>query len=277
MDKFRVEVIAQTPNPQQVIYAALHQDYNENFVFADKANWPSEEKCGEIAVKRLLVGDRGHYGSLEHPSIVFNCGFFPHGVMQQARTHRVGISFDVQCLAGNTEVTFVKKSGALRKITIAELYDLWTHGEKAIRQRKIKGRNDEMPGEYRRDCKKRLQAMHLRVLNEDNGYFETSYLRDVVCSGLQPVYRLTFEDGKTLDCTTNHRLLTTDGWQTMGEAVGLKTSLDGNVVGMNRLCKVMANGFTVAGQGLYRDRTWLLEQTQLGLSIREIANLAECS
>lgn len=98
MDKFRVEVIAQTPNPQQVIYAALHQDYNENFVFADKANWPSEEKCGEIAVKRLLVGDRGHYGSLEHPSIVFNCGFFPHGVMQQARTHRVGISFDCQSM-----------------------------------------------------------------------------------------------------------------------------------------------------------------------------------
>ncbi len=26
MDKFRVEVIAKTPNPQQVIYAALHQD-----------------------------------------------------------------------------------------------------------------------------------------------------------------------------------------------------------------------------------------------------------
>ncbi|MGL5511365.1 MAG: FAD-dependent thymidylate synthase [Microcoleaceae cyanobacterium] len=98
MDKFRVEVIAQTPNPQQVIYVALHQDYNENFVFADKANWPSEEKCGEITVKRLLVGDRGHYGSLEHPSIVFNCGFFPHGVMQQARTHRVGISFDCQSM-----------------------------------------------------------------------------------------------------------------------------------------------------------------------------------
>lgn len=32
----------------------------------------------------------------EHPQIVFNCGYFPHSVMQQARTHRTGVSFDVQ-------------------------------------------------------------------------------------------------------------------------------------------------------------------------------------
>ena len=54
-----------TPNPQQVIYTALHQDYSEGFVFDQKNIWPSETKCGEILVKRLLVGDRGHYGCLE--------------------------------------------------------------------------------------------------------------------------------------------------------------------------------------------------------------------
>ncbi|MCT7971283.1 FAD-dependent thymidylate synthase [Laspinema olomoucense] len=96
MDKFRVELIAKTPNPQQVIYAAMHQDYSEGFVYDEKDEWPSEEKCGKIIVKRLLSGDRGHYGCLEHVGIVFNCGFFPHSVMQQIRTHRVGISMDVQ-------------------------------------------------------------------------------------------------------------------------------------------------------------------------------------
>lgn len=96
MDKFRVEVITKTLNPQQVIYAALHQDYSEGFVFDEQDNWPSETKCGEIIVKRLLAGDRGHYGCIEHPQITFNCGFFPHSVMQQARTHRVGVTFDVQ-------------------------------------------------------------------------------------------------------------------------------------------------------------------------------------
>ncbi|RUR74896.1 thymidylate synthase (FAD) [Chlorogloeopsis fritschii PCC 6912] len=93
---FRVEVISQTPNPQQVIYAALHQDYSDTFVYDERDHFPSEEECGEIIIKRLLAGGRGHYGPMEHPQIVFNCGYFPHSVMQQARTHRVGVSFDCQ-------------------------------------------------------------------------------------------------------------------------------------------------------------------------------------
>jgi thymidylate synthase (FAD) len=93
---FRVEVISQSPNPQQTIYAAMHQDYSEDLVVDEP--WPDEAQAGEIAVKHLLMGDRGHYGPLEHPQITLNCGFFPHSVMQQARTHRVGISFDVQSM-----------------------------------------------------------------------------------------------------------------------------------------------------------------------------------
>ncbi len=95
MQKFQVKTIAKTPNPQQLIFTAMHQDYTEDYVGV----WgiiPSEEKCGEIIVNRLLAGNRGHYGPLEHPQITFSCGYFPHSVMQQAKTHRVGVSFDVQ-------------------------------------------------------------------------------------------------------------------------------------------------------------------------------------
>lgn len=277
MERFKVEVIAQTPNPQQVIYAAMHQDYAEAFVWDERDLWPDEHQCGEIIVRNLLSANRGHYGPLEHPQITLNCGWFPHSTMQQMRTHRVGVSFDVQCLAGDTEVTFVKASGALRKIRIAELYDLWAHGEKAVRERKISGRNGEPPGPYRRNCKKRLKAMRLRVLNETTGYFETSYIKDVMCSGLQPVYRLTLENGRTLDCTANHRLLTTQGWQRMGEAIGLQDTPDGSVVSITRPCAVMANGVVASGKGIYRDRAWLSQQIELGLSINEIAGLAGCS
>ena len=95
---FRVDLIAATPNPQQCIYAAMHQDYSEGYVFDDRANWPDETRAGEICVQRLLAGERGHYGPLEHPQITLNVGWFPHSVMQQARTHRVGLSFDVQSM-----------------------------------------------------------------------------------------------------------------------------------------------------------------------------------
>lgn len=91
---FRVELIAATPNPQRCVYAAMHQDYAEGFVADEQL--PDETVCGHAIVRKLLAGERGHYGPLEHPQITFNVGWFPHSVMQQARTHRVGVSFDVQ-------------------------------------------------------------------------------------------------------------------------------------------------------------------------------------
>jgi thymidylate synthase (FAD) len=96
--RFQVACLSATPNPQQCIYAAMHQDYSEGFVASARDIWPDENRAGEICVKRLLAGERGHYGPLEHPSICLNVGWFPHSVMQQARTHRVGVSFDVQSM-----------------------------------------------------------------------------------------------------------------------------------------------------------------------------------
>lgn len=92
---FRVEVLSATPKPQQVIWAAMHQDYSEGFVFDQRDGFPSETKAGELVVNHLLSGNRGHFGPTENPQIVFNAGFFPHSVMQQLRTHRIA-SFDVQ-------------------------------------------------------------------------------------------------------------------------------------------------------------------------------------
>ena len=94
-ERFRVEVISQTPNPQQVAYAAMHQDYAEEFVWQGKESFPDEAEAGELVVKYLLKGNRGHYGPLEHPQIILNFGYFPHSTMQQVRTHR-NVSFDVQ-------------------------------------------------------------------------------------------------------------------------------------------------------------------------------------
>lgn len=94
--RFQVVTLAATPYPQRICWAAMHQDYSEGFVGAETMSWPVEERAGDLLVKHLLAGHRGHYGPLEHAQITFACGWFPHSVMQQARTHRVGVSFDVQ-------------------------------------------------------------------------------------------------------------------------------------------------------------------------------------
>ena len=133
MDRFRVDLISATPNPQQCVYAAMHQDYSEGFVAADRADWPDETRAGEICVKRLLAGERGHYGPMEHAQIVLNVGWFPHSVMQQARTHRVGVSFDVQSMRYTGERICRAADGDL---DLEEVFYLRPIGEYSDRQGK---------------------------------------------------------------------------------------------------------------------------------------------
>lgn len=92
---FNAAVVSQTEMPNSLIWRAMHQDYSAEQVLTVPDNL-DEKKCGEIAVKKLLKGGSGHFGPLEHPSITFSIGYFPHAVMQQARTHRISVSFDVQ-------------------------------------------------------------------------------------------------------------------------------------------------------------------------------------
>jgi thymidylate synthase (FAD) len=93
---FRVEVLSKTERPNLLSYLAMHQDYSEGNVAdeLEKLSQLSEEELGDRLVNKCLKF--GHFGILEHPSITLNVIGFPHSVMVQARTHRVGISFDVQ-------------------------------------------------------------------------------------------------------------------------------------------------------------------------------------
>ena len=91
---FRVERVAATECPQQLIYIALHNDYAEDFT---PSTTLGEDRCGEIAVDRLLRGNRGHYGPLEHPSLTLALKA-DHNTLMQLRTHRVGITFDLQSM-----------------------------------------------------------------------------------------------------------------------------------------------------------------------------------
>jgi thymidylate synthase (FAD) len=150
-----VKTVARTPWPQQVIYTALHTDYSAKYIGLDPT--PEESECGDIAIKRLLKGKKHHYGPLEHPSITFSTGFFPHSVMQQARTHRVAVSFDCMSFrytsesilkaASNFDATAIEDAFYLRPpgaytdrkghkyeytVTDREV-DLWVCHEAAIR------------------------------------------------------------------------------------------------------------------------------------------------
>jgi thymidylate synthase (FAD) len=102
MDKlFRIKTLAATANPQQLIWQAMHQDYSDRPTCEDTP--PAESIAGALVVRHLLSANRGHYGPLEHPQITVNVCAFPHSTMQQLRTHRVGISFDVSSFRYTSE------------------------------------------------------------------------------------------------------------------------------------------------------------------------------
>jgi thymidylate synthase (FAD) len=80
--------------PEQVIWQAAKNDYSE--IAIEDAKTPLPDDCGKWVVEELLANERGHWGPLEHPQITFSCTGFVHSVIVQARTHRIGTTWDVQ-------------------------------------------------------------------------------------------------------------------------------------------------------------------------------------
>jgi thymidylate synthase (FAD) len=109
--QFKIQTIAATVNPQQVIWAAMHQCYSDRPTV--ESNPPNEERAGKLVIKNLLAGNRGHFGPLEHPVITVNVIGFPHSTMQQLRTHRVGITFDSQSFRYTSERILAVGTGAV--------------------------------------------------------------------------------------------------------------------------------------------------------------------
>jgi flavin-dependent thymidylate synthase len=205
MDKFRVEVIAATPKPQQVVWAAMHQDYSEDFVIDSRDRFPEESKAGELIVKHLLMGNRGHYGCVEHPQITFNVGYFPHSMMQQIRTHRVGM-----CLTGDTEIYFTHpslSSGELyHKYRLGDLAELWHRGRK------------HQPTSADADYMKRqISARHILVLDTATNKLTSSHISDIYINGVKEVFEIKTVTGETITASKDHLFWTNLGWKKVSE------------------------------------------------------------
>lgn len=182
--------------PEQVIYQAGKCDYSETPIHLQEI--PTPDKCGKWIVDQLLSNDKGHWGPLEHPGITFSVSGYVHNVAMQARTHRVGVSFD--CLAPESNIT-VKVGNEVKTKTIAQLHKMYESGNK-------------LP--------------LVRNLNEDRGYFEYAKIGKVFENKEKDLHLVTLEDGKQLKCSLDHRIFTDDGWKRLKElSVGDKVACNG--------------------------------------------------
>ena len=137
---------------------------------------------------KFLMRER-HGTPFEHNSFRFHIRT-PIFVAREWFRHRVG------CLTGDTTVTLGGAEAGTK--TMSELWSIWS----------------ERP--------EHVSALEIRTLDEQTGEFGTSRIESVVDSGHKPVYEIVLADGKRLRATATHELLTTEGWKTVREAVGLR-------------------------------------------------------
>lgn len=97
---FGIRVLIATEKPQTAVYLAMHQCYSDHAV---KPCTLSENECGEIIVKRLLEGDRGHFSPFESSTITFGLEGINHGTLQQLLRSRIGVSPSVQSFRYTSE------------------------------------------------------------------------------------------------------------------------------------------------------------------------------
>jgi 5-methylcytosine-specific restriction endonuclease McrA/DNA-binding XRE family transcriptional regulator len=120
----------------------------------------------------------------------------------------------------------------------------------------------------------RLKLLRLRCLDETTGTFVAGKVKQIICSGVKPVFTVKLADGKTITTTKTHRYLTRDGWMTLEDAVGgLEITAKGTVVYGKSDVELMVNG-----RPIYQDEAWLREQyLAKGLSQETIAEIVGVS
>ena len=165
--------------------------------------------CATVSTGALLVRRNGKVivcgNCIEHPQITFNVGGFPHSMMQQIRTHRVGM-----CLTGDVEVQFTHPSLSqgerYYKSTIGELAELWHYGR---RHQQTVADADYM--------KRQISARNIQILDTDTNRVTSSHITNIYINGVREVYEIKTVTGETIKATKDHRFWTNFGWQKVSE------------------------------------------------------------
>ena len=235
------------------------QHYGTDLTVVNSARVSFGRESEDVTAKdekliKYLIKHR-HTSTLEHCGVTFKF-VVPLYVRSQHHRHRTW------CLSGDTEITFnrparwrkgqhCKQTGNKgAKFTMERLYALWNN---PVYHKKIKN-------------------MLVRVYDEGTKKFTVSNLADVIYSGKKQTFKVTLDDGKTLRCSKDHKILTKEGWKRLEDAVGLEVASTG-LASMSKESFFLTNGT----EELWRSFDWVKQQREAGLSVSEIADNAGCS
>lgn len=173
-------------------------------------------------------------------------------IARQLLRHR-SFTFQEFCVTGDTMIT-LELPGAAKK------------GKRSAYKRSI----EQL---YKLQDKNQLPEL-VRVFDEDTKTFVNANIKEVFCTGVKPVFKITLANGKSISATKEHKFFTQDGFKTLEDAVGL--GLKGNTATMKNKTLLACNGVDA-----YKDRDWLVatKNTAIenGFGLRYIAETAGVS
>jgi flavin-dependent thymidylate synthase len=152
---------------------------------------------------------------------------------------RQWIRHRMACLAPGTEIHFDlpggirQESHQLYKLTIEEV---WRRFQPAL---------DGTRPDIRR--------LRLRQIDEDTLLVQRTRVVDVFKNGIGQVFRMLLDDGKSIECTADHRFLFADGWKSLREAAGLRR-LNGKAIWDGGEHRLHVNGIELEAHAPSRDR-----------------------
>jgi thymidylate synthase (FAD) len=160
------------------------------------------------------------------------------------------------CLAEGTEIYFDLPGGIDRRgnqLYKLKIEDIW--------QRFQPTSNTQRPDKQRDPYfkRERVKQMKLRQANDDTLEIIHTNIRNVFKNGSKPVFRFELEDGKTIEATSDHKFLFSDGWSTTKERLSL-VNRNGLAVWDNGDHYLQINGQEAAAPLLHQNQEWLNDQ-----------------
>ena len=222
----------------------------------------------DVRLVKYLI-DHEHLSTLRHSYFSFRVKA-PLAVFRQWWKYQVGsqwienenvgsieipdTSWNEACLSPDTLVFYEDNNDSrriLNKISLEKLNTWWKNGKA-----------------------NKVKALRIRSVDEETGQIIHGTIKDVIERGMQDVYEITLASGRKIKCTKTHRILTRQGWKTMGESISpTKTK---NVLTFKE-DEWATNGIPVVGNGEYRNKEWLKNHLDSGLTYEAIANISGCS
>jgi thymidylate synthase (FAD) len=220
--------------------------------FCARVSNPANQANHDTAGKLLkYLAKNKHWSPFEMVNVVLEITT-TRDIARQILRHR-SFSFQEFCVTGDTRITLELPNGVAK-------------GKRAAYTRTI-----EQLYRLQQESPKRLPKC-VRVFDENTRAFVTAPIKEVFQTGVKPVFRITMANGKTIDCTKEHKFLTQEGFIPIEDAIGLKV-LGTKAVMTNPNTFLACNGVTA-----HQDRDWLVasksRSIQAGSGLQGIAKEA---